>query len=97
VIRDLLRKVELSVDPELDAAFPGRRAARVTVTTRDGRQFAHDAPTRKGDPDNPLTDEEISGKFRELADGAIGAAASQRLLETLWRIDRLPELSALAI
>ncbi len=96
-IRALMSRIDLAVDPEVDAAFPRRRAARVAVTTRRGARFEHYAPTRKGDPDAPLSDEEIADKFRELAEGAIGHAASAGLLQTLWCIDTLPDMAEMAV
>ena len=62
-----MARIELTVDPEIDANFPGRRAARVTVTTHDGRTASHLQPTRKGDPELPLSDADLDDKFIELA------------------------------
>jgi 2-methylcitrate dehydratase PrpD len=94
-LRALMGRVELSVDPELDAAFPKQRAARVEIETMSGERYRHFAPTRKGDPDSPLSDDEISEKYRELAEAELGGTASERLLERLWRIDDVANLSEL--
>ena len=83
-LRALMHKVETAVDPELDAGFPGRRAARVTVETVDGRSETWLQATRKGDPDAPLSDAELDAKFHELAVPVIGAARAQELLRRLW-------------
>ncbi len=90
-------KVELRVEPEIEAAFPGHRAAVVEIGTVDGRRFTHHAPTRKGDPDNPLSDGELEDKFRELTAPVIGEAAAARLLETLWRVDALDDMAELSV
>lgn len=89
-IRALMPRVSVSLDPELADAYPQRRAARVRVTLRDGRVLEHFQPTRKGDPDMPLSDEDLSAKFLELAVPAIGEGEAARLLEGLWRGDALP-------
>jgi 2-methylcitrate dehydratase PrpD len=91
--RELMTRIEASIDPELDAAFPGRRAARVALETRDGRRHEHYQPTRKGDPDAPLDDRELEAKFLELAAPVIGQPPAQMLLERLWRIEREPAVS----
>ena len=70
--RDLMRRVDVAIDPELDATFPGQRAARVAIVARDGRRGEHLQPTRKGDPDAPLTDRELEAKYLELAVPVIG-------------------------
>jgi 2-methylcitrate dehydratase PrpD len=88
-IRSLMDRLEMVVDPGCDAAFP-RRSAVVEIETVDGRRLRHFQPTRKGDPDLPLSDTELEDKFRELSVPVIGPAASATLIETLWRVDELP-------
>jgi len=85
--RALMARISLSVDPELDAAFPGQRAARVVIETRDGRRLEHLQPNRKGDPEEPLTDVELEGKFLELSSPVIGGERARALLERLWGLD----------
>ncbi len=86
VTRALMAKVAPSVDAELDATFPRQRAARVAITAR-GRREELLQPTRKGDPDLPLTDAELEDKYMELAAPVIGRAAAQELLARLWRLE----------
>lgn len=82
-VRAVAARVVHTVDPGCEAAFPKARSARVAIVTRDGRRLERFAPTRKGDPDNPLTDADLAGKFRELADPVLGAARSGELLAGL--------------
>jgi 2-methylcitrate dehydratase PrpD len=88
--RALMRNIDLAVDAELDASFPGQRAARVVIETRDGRRGEHLQPTRKGDPDLPLSDRELEEKFLELASPVQGAAAARALVARLWTLERSP-------
>ena len=85
-VRALMTRIELSVDEDLDRAFPGQRAARVSIETMDGRRSEHLQPTRKGDPDAPLSDEDLSDKFLELAGPILGEAAARARLAQLWRL-----------
>ncbi|MCJ2067693.1 MmgE/PrpD family protein [Methylobacterium sp. J-030] len=86
-VQALMRRVTMVVDPECEAAFPARRSAVVTITLTDGRSLTQRQPTRKGDPDAPLTDDELADKFRELASPAVGDAAARDLLTTLRTLD----------
>lgn len=52
--RALMQRISKALDAEVDAGCPGRRAARVTITLRDGRVLTHLQPDRKGDPELPL-------------------------------------------
>lgn len=93
-IRALLRKVEVREDPALTAGFPNQRAARVAITTRDGKRHEHFAPYRKGDPEAPLSDADIDAKFLELAGPVIGETQSRELLARLWKLDAAGGLPA---
>jgi 2-methylcitrate dehydratase PrpD len=83
--RELMDRMSVSVDPELDATFPRQRAARVVIETRGGRCEEWLQPTRKGDPDAPLSDAELEGKFLELASPVLGAEPAKGLLSRLWQ------------
>jgi len=93
----LIEKVEVTADAALSAEFPKRRAARVEIETTDGRRFEHYSPTRKGDPDNPLSDGELAEKFLELCDPVLGREGAAPLLDALWRLDGAGDLVSLPI
>jgi 2-methylcitrate dehydratase PrpD len=94
--RALMKKIDLSVDAELDAAFPGQRAARIAIETRDGRRGEYLQPTRKGDPEAPLTDAELEHKYLELAIPVIGAESASALLKKLWNLDATASIETLS-
>ncbi len=96
-IREMIKRIELYVDPQSDRGFPKQRAAVVEMHTRDGRVLRFRAPTRKGDPDSPLSDAELVDKYRELVAPIIGEAAAEGLLDILWRIDVVDDVSALRV
>jgi len=89
--RELMGRIDVSVDTKIDADFPTRRAARVALELRDGRRAEHEQTTRKGDPDAPLDDRELDAKFIELAEPVIGDGHARALLERLWGLEREPE------
>ncbi len=82
-IRALMQKVTVAVDPEIAAAYPGRRMARLRVTLTDGRVLEHFQQTRKGDPDDPLSDAELAAKFDELAATLLTPAAAGALKQQI--------------
>ncbi len=88
-IHALMALVSVSLAPDLANAYPGKRAARVTITLRNGTILERYQPTRKGDPDAPLSDADLSAKFRELAGPVIGEKA-EALLDALWTGTVLP-------
>jgi len=82
----LMKKIRTTIDPELEAAFPAKRAARVAIRAR-GKREEWLQPTRVGDPDAPLSDRMLEDKYFELATPVLGAAKAREVLERLWRLE----------
>jgi len=49
----------------------------------------HFQPNRKGDPEIPLSDEELNDKFMELTVPVLGDAGARALLKDLWVLETL--------
>ena len=94
-LRGLMARVRLAVHPQLDASFPGQRAAQVRITMQGGTQWEHLQPTRRGDPDAPLSDAELGEKFTELVAPVLGAPRSAVLLQRLWALETVDDLAGL--
>jgi 2-methylcitrate dehydratase PrpD len=88
-VRALMQKIECVADPELSKGYPNQRAAQVEIETVDGRRLAHFQPYRKGDPELPLSDDELNDKFLELAAPVLGETKARALLAELWATERL--------
>ena len=84
-ILDLTKKIRVIADDDLSAAFPDIQAAEVTIRTKDGEYFDRvDFP--KGEPENPLTDEEFRSRFDGLMDYAgIDARISSEVFDTVYK------------
>lgn len=96
-MRDLMGRIDVSVDPELDKAFPGRRAARLTIEMMNGQSYTLFQPDRKGDPELPLSDGDLEDKLLELAGPVVGDASARRLVQEIWRLDSLENVADLRI
>lgn len=90
--RALMQRIHKALDPAVDAAFPTRRGARVSITLRDGRQLTLLQPDRKGDPELPLSDADLEGKLMELATPVIGEAQARALLARIWQLHQSTDL-----
>ncbi|OZI60249.1 MmgE/PrpD family protein [Bordetella genomosp. 11] len=66
-VRALMARTSVIADPALDAGYPDRRPALVTVTLRDGRVLCHALDHARGEPENPLSRNDIVRKFDLLA------------------------------
>jgi len=82
-------KVKLVVDEEADAlaSSKGMRSCRITIETNDGNAFETFVGFPKGAPENPLSEQELSSKFLELAAQALGSRRAQELLEYFDKLE----------
>ncbi|MGH8783093.1 MmgE/PrpD family protein [Paraburkholderia sp.] len=90
-------KVTMTLDDEVDRAYPVRWIGKVSVLTRDGRELHGRVDEPKGDPGNTLSRGEIDAKFRQLAafSGAATEAEASRLLDAAWNVVSAPRLGPL--
>lgn len=93
--RELMQRIDVRTDPEIDAAFPGQRSARLVVATRSGEKLVHFQPNRKGDPELPLSDAELESKFTELAAPILGSERAASLLNRLRALEHEQSLADL--
>ena len=49
------------------------------VTLADGRVLASEPARARGNPENPLDDDELRGKYRALAEPVLGAERAARI------------------
>lgn len=90
----LARRVSLAADPQFSARFPAERLAQVTLRLDDGTALRSEPTAARGDPDSPLPDTEISGKFHRLA-GSLAVERRQRIEDEVDRLDRGGNVAAL--
>ncbi len=62
----ITKKIKMIEDEELTKLVLGRRAARVEVKMRNGTIFSEQVDLPKGEPENPLTQQELIDKFTNL-------------------------------
>jgi 2-methylcitrate dehydratase PrpD len=67
-------------------------AAAVRLTLRDGRTLEQRVEHATGSPGRPMTDAQLSDKFRALAGPRLSLPGAEALLSALWRFDALDAL-----
>ena len=84
-ILELTKKIKVSADDDLSAAFPGIQTAIVTIKTNDG-EYVDRVDFPKGEPENPLTDEEFRDRYDGLMEYAgVDTAVSAAVFDTAYR------------
>ena len=89
-LRAFMSKVQLREDPEIAARYPAQRQAQIKVTLTSGEVLDHFQPTRKGDPDDPLSDADLFEKYAELTAGVVSTEDAARLRDRIMTSDDLP-------
>ena len=92
---DLAAKIEVVKDDELDALYDEKWPAIVEVQTNDGRIFSARRDVPKGEPEFPVSDDELKAKFISLATDTIDAAQAETLWQTIFALDKLDSVSEL--
>jgi len=90
-------RVEMVLDPEVDASYPKTWIGKVMVETIDGRRFNGRVDSPKGDPGNPLTPEEVLDKAKRLVAyrGALAEASPNAWLARLCELSPTQRISNL--
>ena len=86
-ILSLAKKVQVVVDEELTAQSPAKRASIVTIHTISG-SFTKQVDYPKGEPENPLSQQELEDKFRGLAMyGGLTEKECDEVISEVWKED----------
>ena len=97
LILDLIKKMRIEHDPEIDA---GGATMRHTVVmeaeTHHGRRLQQRVEQRRGSAAYPLSRADLETKFRRTASQVLSGAAVGELLETVNALERMPDVRRLS-
>jgi 2-methylcitrate dehydratase PrpD len=92
-IAALLERTRVTVAEDLTAKYPTAWPARLTVTLANGDVLHGSADFPHGNPENPITTQELQDKFRALVAPRFGVDAAGRAIETVTQLENLPGLA----
>ena len=92
LVLELLPKIKVVANPEIDALFPKVKRAIVTITSDDGQIHRNQEDFAKGEPERPLSDEELVGKFRENARAALGEPQLKKLIHSTLTVEEFTDI-----
>lgn len=93
-VRAMVDRVRLEVDPEAESAGYDQMASIVRIAMKDGRRFEGRCSHARGNPSNPMTDDELTEKFLDCV-GQLGVRRD-RALDAQRRIFALEDEPSLA-
>ena len=91
----LISKIQIQSDPDLSAVYPRKWPARVEIVMRSGKHLMGATEYPKGDPENPLSESEVLGKFKSLTRGLITDDWADALCQRVMALESSPDVSTL--
>jgi len=92
-LRPLMNRIRVAESPEFTRRFPQELGSQIDVVTRSGQRFTARAEYPKGHARNPMTDDDVETKFRDLSLDVLGAERVNAALQALWHLDEAPRTS----
>jgi 2-methylcitrate dehydratase len=84
----IMDKIKVVANEEFESLFPKFQPSQVTITLVDGKSFQQRVDVPKGDPRDPMTEEEIAVKFNALGRDVIGEARCGELRRIIMSIEQ---------
>ena len=91
-MRALAAKVEIVIDPAVEAVYPGKFGASVALTRTDGSTAERTVLECRGTPSDPCSRDELTGKFRLLAGSRLSPDAVSQLADKIASVAALPSV-----
>lgn len=89
----LAEKVTWELDPAAEAVYPKAYPATLVATLSDGRQFTSHVDYPKGDPENPVSMEEIVDKFNLLTYRFFDQKRREKIIKVVKRFEEIENIS----
>ena len=90
-VLSLRRRIRIEPRPGADRREP----AVITVSLRDGRTFERKPQNVRGQPEDPMTTEEVVAKAKGLIEPVFGPDKAERLIAKLLAVETLPDIREL--
>jgi len=92
-VNELMKKISVKHATDLDRFYPESFPARVTVTTNDEKTFVKEVRYPKGDPQSPLTWDDLVRKFDYCSKGFSKKQKKEQIVEMVKNLDRVENIA----
>lgn len=94
-ILKLADKITIKEDLALSKQFPAKYPCRIEVKKKNGETVVVSVDHPRGHPRNPMSDDEVSAKFRDLAGRVLPETKVEQALGWLWKLDEVASIEPL--
>ncbi len=95
VIRSVLPKIIGEASEEFERMFPAKQPSKVVITLTDGSSFKAEVDYPKGDPREPMTQEDLNVKFESLTSKLMDAEKRGHIKSIIWNLETLNSIEDL--
>jgi 2-methylcitrate dehydratase PrpD len=91
-VKRMMKRVECVTDPDLEKTFPKQWCATAEIFTKDGKSYFTKVEYCKGDPENPLSWDELIEKFHDVSNQSWTRDRRLKIVETVKKLDEIQDL-----
>lgn len=88
-IWEVIDKIKGEASLEFEKMFPAKQPSKVVVKTTDGREFSEYLEFPKGDPREPMTEEDLDNKFEALASGLLSEKRRKEVKSAIFSCETM--------
>jgi len=86
-IREVINKIKGEASEEFERMFPAKQPSKVVIKTKDGKEFSEYLEFPKGDPREPMTNEDIENKFNALSGSLLNAERQKEIKDMIFNCE----------
>jgi len=95
-VRRMIEKVQFGVHPEAEAAGYEKMTTIIDIELEDGHAISGRTDFGKGSPANPMSDDELAGKFRECAAwGGLPKPNAEKVVDLVFHLEKVKSVREL--
>jgi 2-methylcitrate dehydratase PrpD len=91
-VKQMMERVECVEDPDLERTYPKQWCATVEIFTKNGQRYFTKVEYCKGDPENPLSWEELIEKFHDLSNRFMTKERRLKIVDEVKRLEKIRDL-----
>ncbi len=88
-IWDVIDKIKGEASVEFEKMFPAKQPSKVVIRTTDGREYSEYLEYPKGDPREPMTEEDLNAKFDALSGSLLNPDRRKRIEDVIFSCENL--------
>ena len=87
-IREVINKIKGEASIEFEKMFPEKQPSKVVIKTKNGKEFSEYLEYPKGDPREPMTEEDLENKFNALSGKLITKKRQKSIKKMIFKCEK---------